>query len=463
MCVLDHVVAHVERVYGVGEYLDTKRIDEAGRLKRLIPPACAFDKRRTDRFRRGVVHVVDDRLHRFAACRAWILLLEAMARREALHELSIQRLRVVLIADAEKRRTRIGLAHVESRLRQRHKAVTLADRDRFGVRRHVAHISTGIGAGERERDFDLGVLRERLGVRHVDRAARAIERKRSLLCATQGADRVVRVAQHEVGCVDQHTLSVLRFDGEAEDRTSRETFLDAACLVGVRRHAAESRVLLDQQHTRPAAREGHQSLAAKLIAIETDVIGAHAPRQRCEVDELLLHRRDLEIELAAALIPVQRKETVALRHAGGPGADGRQTGGGRRRGGSRRGGRLGERGGCAEQRAGDKGAQGAGHGHGAGGDWVVSGLRGDLSARCPENTAASARWTMPRHSPKAGRRLPNSGPVISCSSALDTLRHATAAASRRPRLRPERCHVLHRRPPVYGAPEPAGSADLGRS
>ena len=326
MRVLDHVVADVERIDGVRQHLHLKAVDEARGLEGLIPPARAFHERSADRLGRGVVHVVDDGLDGLAARGTRVFLLQAVTRRKALHELPVQRLRVILVRDAVERGAGIGGAHHVARLGQRDEADAFADGDRFRVRRHVTDIATRVAAGERQRDLDLGVPRKGLGLRHVDRTASAIHGVRALLRAAQVADGIVCITHGELGGVHEHASAVLCLHGESEQRAAREALLDAARLVRIFRHATEIHVLLDQQHAWSAAREGDEPLASQLVAIEPDVVRAHAPRQRRVENELLLHGRDLEKDLATAFVPVEREEAILLHQSRSARGDGRQAG-----------------------------------------------------------------------------------------------------------------------------------------
>src|SRR5258708_22401456 len=74
---LYYVVARIHGIGALGENLDLKRArSPAGRLKCLIPPACALHQARADRFWRTPVDEVLNRLDRQARLRAGRVLLD---------------------------------------------------------------------------------------------------------------------------------------------------------------------------------------------------------------------------------------------------------------------------------------------------------------------------------------------------------------------------------------------------
>src|SRR6185436_10751174 len=106
-----------ERIDSFRQHLDPERIDEAGRLERLLPPARALDQSASHRLRRAVVDVVDERFDYLRARGRRIDLLQTMARREAPFERRAERHGEIEEADREVPHPRIELARLEPRVR----------------------------------------------------------------------------------------------------------------------------------------------------------------------------------------------------------------------------------------------------------------------------------------------------------------------------------------------------------
>src|SRR2546427_551217 len=81
---LNHVITNVHRISVRRHYFDTKSVLVTYRFKRLIPPACAFDERRTHRFRRAAIDVINDWFNRLAHRGIRILFLQTMTLNVAL-------------------------------------------------------------------------------------------------------------------------------------------------------------------------------------------------------------------------------------------------------------------------------------------------------------------------------------------------------------------------------------------
>ena len=79
---------------------------------------------------------------------------------------------------------------------------------------------------------------------------------------------------------------------------------------------------LDQQHLGSDALERDEPPVAFLAAVEADVVGAESGGQAGGVEEWTVEARDLEPEIAGALVPVEREVAVQLLHAGGALFDG---------------------------------------------------------------------------------------------------------------------------------------------
>ena len=75
---LDDVVTYVHRIDILGQQFDLECITIAGSLVCLVPPARAFDKRRTHGLRGATINVVDDRLDGLADIGLRVLLVEAV-------------------------------------------------------------------------------------------------------------------------------------------------------------------------------------------------------------------------------------------------------------------------------------------------------------------------------------------------------------------------------------------------
>src|SRR6185503_17235758 len=121
-----------------------------------------------------------------------------MALDPALLDRLVDRRRVVVEEDAERWRARIELARRVLEIRQLDERVMLPDRQRGGRRRRLLHETAGIlVGGEGQRRFDLGVLREALGARQVERAAALVEAIAPLARLAQAIDDAMRVAHEE--------------------------------------------------------------------------------------------------------------------------------------------------------------------------------------------------------------------------------------------------------------------------
>ena len=256
---VDHVVADVHRVGAVGEHRDLEAVAEAGRFECLAPPARAFDQRLLHVFRRARVDPVLNRLDRIADRRVRVLLLQAVTTDVAhLHHVA-DRHAVVDVGEAAVAGARVVVARLVVVVGQLDEREMLAQRHRFGRRRHAADRAgeeaaaastaaaraaaaafrnrpgplrrAGAAAAasacgvvdEGQRHFDFTVLRERLGPRQIERAARAIEAVGARPQRVAGAGHV---AQQEVGRVDQHVAVGLAGHREAPQHRFGERVLD---------------------------------------------------------------------------------------------------------------------------------------------------------------------------------------------------------------------------------------------
>ncbi len=301
----------------------------AGGLERLVPPRGPFQQRRADRLGDAGIQVVDDRLDRLEDGRGGIPGLEPVAGDEPLRERLADRRGVVLVVDPEISRPGIVRTRLVARFRRGHERVALADGDRLRRGGHLAHPRPRPVAGERQHDLDLGVSREPLRARQMDRAPRRVDAELSLTGAAQRFERPERVGEEELGGVDQDAPVGLGGDLEAGDHRRGERLLDRPRLGRVVAHGAEPVVGLDQQRLRAVALEPDDPGRAELVAVDADVVRPHPGRHRHHVDQLLAGPRDLQPQLPLARVPVERQEPVDRAHPGGLRLDGRERGRGR--------------------------------------------------------------------------------------------------------------------------------------
>ena len=332
---VDHVVARVERVDVRRAHLDAERVLEPGRLERFRPPARAFQQRRAHRLGRARIEVVHDRLLDGADGRRGIGLLETVALHEPALERLVQAGRPLLVAVRDEAGARIVFSRPVAVVGQLDERVVHAQAGRLGARGHVAHALEEAPAAEvrvaawphaargrarlllehvRELDLDLGVLREVERAGPVEAAALLLE---LVSAGTQPLRQRQVVADQPVGRVHQHAPARLGRDREAPQDRARERVAHGPHLLGVRRVGAKGVLRLDQQHLGPGALEEDDALALQLSTVQADVVRAQPRREPVGVQHLDAEARDLEVEPAAGLVPVEREEAVELLHAGG--------------------------------------------------------------------------------------------------------------------------------------------------
>src|SRR5207247_6250554 len=123
------------------------------------------------------------------------------------------------VANAEIAGARIVGARLETRRWQFYKRMMLADSDRLRHGCHLPHERPGLTfAGESDCRLDFSVLWKVLCVREIERAARWIQTKTSLLRALQCAGNLMSVAQKRVCCIHQRTIAFFRRDFTARKR-----------------------------------------------------------------------------------------------------------------------------------------------------------------------------------------------------------------------------------------------------
>ncbi len=195
-------------------------------------------------------------------------------------------------------------------------ASAFADRRRT-LRRAAASAAASARrvVGERQQRFDLGVLREGLRPRYVERAAGAVDAVRAGPERTAGA---VNIAEQKVRCVHEHVAVGLGSDREAPEHGLRERVLDRFALRGVRAGRSETLVALNQQDTRSDTLKHDDASLSALAAVEPDVVRAETGGKAGRQQELGVESRDLEEQRSRPLVPVDREVAVELLHAQRP-------------------------------------------------------------------------------------------------------------------------------------------------
>ena len=261
---LDHVDAHVQRVEGVGQDLDAVGVSPTGRLEGLGPPAGAVQQRAANGLRRPGIEVIDDGLDRVAhparvgRSRAG----QAVARDHALHHVLADGHSVVGVGEREVARGgREGARHVAV-VGELDERVSHADGHSLRVGGYVTDVAAGLAARERQPGLQLGVLREALQHRRDRRAAAFVERERPLAGLPEPVGDAVRVADDEVGGVDQYAPAAGRDHVEAPDDRRREGVGDGRPLGRVVGVGAEAQVGLHEQHPPPDPFEPDDSLTS---------------------------------------------------------------------------------------------------------------------------------------------------------------------------------------------------------
>ena len=335
---VDHVVADVERADAFRQHLHLEGVAVARRGEGLIPPARAFDERRSDRLGRAGIDVVDDRLNRIADRRRWLLLLQPVPGDELLRHRLAERSREVVVRDPEKPGARIVGAGRIRRIGQLDDRVMNANAGGLAGRgdaadaleetaRPAAASAAAASAArttgprlphERQLRLHFAVLRKSHRHRQVDRAAPGLEAVRAWL---QPAGDVVGIAHEEVGEVDQHVAVAGAGDLKRPQHRPRERLVHVLDLRGVLAGAAELVVRLHHQQPRPDAFELDDPRSGQRAAIDADVVRAETGAKAGGVQHLDIELRDFDEQPAAGLIPVHREEPVDLLHAAGAFAD----------------------------------------------------------------------------------------------------------------------------------------------
>ena len=125
------------------------------------------------------------------------------------------------------------------------------------------------------------------------------------------------VAQEEIGGVHQHMAIAFRGHCEAPQDGLREGVRYRCALRRIAAGGAERFVALHQEHARSHAMEGDDPALSLLPAVQPDIVGAEARGKTGGVQELGIEARNLQVEIAGALVPIKREVAVQLLHAGG--------------------------------------------------------------------------------------------------------------------------------------------------
>ncbi len=134
-------------------------------------------------------------------------------------------------------------------------------------------------ADHRHNGLDLGVVGECLRARQVDRGARRVDRIGALPERLQPPRHAMRVINEERRGIDD--CRVTGFDiFESPDNGARKGLVDRSPLVPVVARRTVLQIVFDKQHLRPAANKTHDTRGAELAAVQADIVGAHAARQR---------------------------------------------------------------------------------------------------------------------------------------------------------------------------------------
>ena len=301
---LDHVVADVERVGALRQQFHPERVHVPRRLEGLVPPARAVEQRRPDRFRRAPVEVVDDRFDRLAPLRPRVPFPQPVADDVARLERRIDRSRVVQVARRDVAGAGIGQARLVPRLGQRDEGVPQPHRHRLRRRGDLAHPPARAAAvraqHERLHALELRVARERGDAGAMDRRPRGVQLVAALAAPLEPGRHAVRVAQHELGGVEQRrSVFVLGGDLESPEHGTGEGVGHRAAFVLVVAERPVARVLLHQQHLRPHPLESRQVGSADLAAVEPDVVRPETRRQRLDVQEVGVEGVDAQEEPTA--------------------------------------------------------------------------------------------------------------------------------------------------------------------
>ena len=135
------------------------------------------------------------------------------------------------------------------------------------------------------------------------------------------------ISHKEVRRVNQR-VTICRFRRHRESPQCRpgERISHRLPLRRVRTRRAERLVLLHHKNLGPDALKRHDTPLPALTAIETNVVRTEPSCESGRDQELGIEARDLKIEVARALFPIQWKKAVQLLHSSRALFKGRRTG-----------------------------------------------------------------------------------------------------------------------------------------
>ena len=278
---LDHVIADVHGVGVGGEDVDLEgAFGPAGGLESLVPPACAFEQGGADGLGRAIIDVVlDGRFGLAGGAAGGVFLVEAVADDELLVELGAERGGVVAVGSREVAGAGVVAAWDEAGAGKLEEGLVLVEGEGVWVGGDVgdeARAAAASGGGlccKGEEGLDFGVLGKGFGSGQVDGGAGGVEPIGALLEAGEGFDNAVRVAEEEVGGVDENGAGgVGRLDLEAGEYGLRERLADGEDLGGVGAGAAEVLVGFDEQDLGTGALEADDAAFGGLAAVEAEVV-----------------------------------------------------------------------------------------------------------------------------------------------------------------------------------------------
>jgi hypothetical protein len=105
--------------------------------------------------------------------------------------------------------------------------------------------------------------------------------------------------------------------GESPKHRLGERILHRTPLGGIGAGRAERLVALHQQHLRADALERDDLAAILQPAVEADIVRPQSGGEAGGQQEIGVEARNLQPQIAGALVPIQREVAVQLAHAGG--------------------------------------------------------------------------------------------------------------------------------------------------
>ena len=165
-------------------------------------------------------------------------------------------------------------------------------------------------ADERQLGLHLGVLRKAERHRRIDRAARRVE---SVRVRASCADAMSLPSRTRYSVKSTSTRSPRDAGNlEAPQHRPRERVTHRLCFSGVRRQGAELIVRLHHEDARAGAFELDDAGAGEDAAIEADVVRAEASGESSRIQDFRVEFGNLEPQLAAGFIQIDRIKPVNL-------------------------------------------------------------------------------------------------------------------------------------------------------